>query len=71
MKHVHNPFPNDNVLDWCKLKEIADDNFKFNENGRKFSKWVENTVGKGEIARYEQFLLFPQCFQRTLNTGYT
>ena len=22
----------------------------------------ENTVGKGEIARYEQFLLFPLCF---------
>ena len=21
-------------------------------------------VGKGEIARYEQFLLFPQCFQK-------
>ena len=21
-----------------------------------------NTVGKGEIARYKQFLLFPQCF---------
>ena len=21
--------------------------------------------GKGEIARYEQFLLFPQCFQKT------
>ena len=20
---------------------------------------------KGEIARYEQFLLFPQCFQKT------
>ena len=32
---------------------------------RKFSKWLENTVGKGEIARYEQFLLFPQCFQKT------
>ena len=27
-----------------------DDNFKFNENGREFSKGVENTVGKGEIA---------------------
>ena len=26
---------------------------------------VENTVGKGEIARYEQFHLFPQCFQKT------
>ena len=24
-----------------------------------FSKWLENTVGKGEIALYEQFLLFP------------
>ena len=31
----------------------------------KFSKQVENTVGKGEIARDEQFLLFPQCFQKT------
>ena len=29
------------------------------------SKRVENTVEKGEIARYEQFLLFPQCFQKT------
>ena len=29
------------------------------------SKWVENNVGNGEIARYEQFLLFPQCFQTT------
>ena len=31
----------------------------------RFLKRVENTVGKGEIARYEQFLLFPQCFQKT------
>ena len=30
-----------------------------------FPKWEENTAGKGEIARYEQFLLFPQCFQKT------
>ena len=29
----------------------------------RFSKSVENTVGKGEIAHNEQFLLFPQCFQ--------
>ena len=27
-----------------------------------FSKRVENTVGKGEIAHYEQFLHFSQCF---------
>ena len=25
-------------------------------------KSFENTVGKGEIAHNEQFLLFPQCF---------
>ena len=37
----------------------------FYENGGKFFKKGENTVGKGEIARYEQFLLFPQCFQKT------
>ena len=45
--------------------EFANDNFKFDENERKFSKTVENTVRKGEIARYEQFLHFPQCFQKT------
>ena len=63
--HHLKPFPNDTLLDSYKVKEFADDNFKFEENDRKFSKWVENTVGKGEIARYEQFLLFPQCFQKT------
>ena len=73
------------ILDWSKLKQIADDilthyqmtnfrlfqiedfadhNLKFEENGRKLFKPVENTVGKGEIARYKQFLLFPQCFQK-------
>ena len=51
------------------MKEFADDNFKFDENGRKIFKWVGNTVGKGEIARYEQFLLFPQCFQKACFPG--
>ena len=37
--------------DSSKLKEFADDNFKCHENERKLSKQVENTVGKGEIAR--------------------
>ena len=30
---------------------------------------VENTVGKGKSARYEQFLLFPQCFQKACFPG--
>ena len=97
------------ILDSSKLKEFADDSFKFDENERKLSKRVENTggkkkllvmsnfsfshsvfkrlvsqghqkmslcgnpfstsllktlsrVGKGEIARIEQFLVFPHCF---------
>ena len=57
------------ILYSSKLKEFADDNFKFDENGRKSSTWVEKTVGKGEIARYEQFLLFPQCFQKACFPG--
>ena len=36
------------------------------KKGIKFSKWVENNVGKGEIARYEQFLLFP-VFSKALD----
>ena len=48
-----------------KLTEFADDNFKVDENDEKFYKRIENTVGKGEIARDEQFLLFPQCFHKT------
>ena len=63
------PITRRQILDSSKLKESADDNFKFDENGRKLSKQVENTVGKGEIARYEQFLLFPQCFQKACFPG--
>ena len=53
------------MLDSSKLKEFVDNNFNIDENGGKFFKRVKNTVGKGEVARYEQFLLFPQCFRET------
>ena len=33
-----------------EVKELARDNSEFDENERKFSKRVENIVGKGEIA---------------------
>ena len=63
---LHNyPFPKRQILDSSKFKEIADDNLNFVENGRKLFKQVENIVGKGEIARHKQFLLFAQCFQKT------
>ena len=53
------------ISDSSKLDEFPDDNFRFDENDRKFSQWVENSGGKGEIACYKQFLLFPQCFHKT------
>ena len=53
------------ILNSSKLREFANDDSKFDENGRHFSKTVKNTVGKGGIACHEQFLLFPPCFQKT------
>ena len=53
------------ILDSSKLKEFADNNFKLNENGRKFFKWVENAVGKGESVCYEQFS-FSHCVSERL-----
>ena len=64
-----NSSPKQQILHSFKLKEFADNNFELDENGRKFSKWVENTAGKGEIAHYEQCLLFPQCFHKTFTAG--
>ena len=51
------------------MKEFADNNLEFDKNGSKLSKQVENSVGKGEIAYYEQFLLFPQRFQKACFPG--
>ena len=64
-----NPLSDDSILDRSNLKQSADDNFKFDKNSRKFSKRVENTVGKGEIACYEQFHLFQPFFQKACFLG--
>ena len=58
-------FPKQQILDSSKSKEFEDDKIKVDETGREFSKWIENTPGKAEIAHYEQFLFFPECFQKT------
>ena len=57
-------FPKWQILNSFKLKDFADDNFITDENGGEFSKRIENTVGKGEITHYRQFLLFPQRSQQ-------
>ena len=57
---LFNLLPNDKFLDSSRLKELADDNYKFDINGRKFSIRVENTAGKGEISP------FPAVFSKHL-----
>ena len=66
-----NPFPNDKILDSPKMKEFAEDNFKFDQNGTNFSKWVEYTAGKVEIASLQaNFYFFNRGFKRlVLQTG--
>ena len=63
-----NPLPDDKNFDWSKLKQIADDILTFSQaicpgflTCLQY-KSFKNLVGKGEIARKEQFLLFPSCF---------
>ena len=51
-----------------ETERICRGQFEFDENGRNFSQKVENTLGKRENAGYEQFLLFPSCFQKTYTT---
>ena len=51
--HIHQPsltLSQTTNLRLSQMKEYAGD-FKHCENGRKFSKQVENTEGKGETAR--------------------
>ena len=59
-----NPLPHIPILDSSSLAADKDMMSKILKIGIQFSDWVENIVGKEEIARYEQFLLFPQCFQK-------
>ena len=53
-----NPFQNYKFCTLPNSKEFEDDNLRFDENGRQFSKSVENTVEKVEIACNEHFLFF-------------
>ena len=58
------PLPNDKIFYVTKLKAFADDKLNFVKMTISLSDRVENTVGKGENAGYQHFLLFPQCFTK-------
>ena len=57
------PYPNDRFLDSTKLKEFANGNSLFDENGTVLQKG-RNTAGKGELLLKSNFS-FPNCFLRT------
>ena len=54
------------ILDFSKLKDSADDNFKFDKNGRKFSKWVENAVEKEKLLIKSNFSFSHSVFKRLI-----
>ena len=58
VKQIHYPF-NDKFQHYSHLQPFPKQVLVFT---CLHYKSLENTVGKGEIARKEQFLLFPQCF---------
>ena len=66
LEHAHffNHFPNDKFQthpNWKILQNSILNLMKIAE----FCKRVEKTVEKGKLACCKQFLLFPQCFQKT------
>ena len=64
--YLGQPFPKGQTLDFSKLKEIADDNFKFYKNGGKFSERVENSVEKGKNCLSQAIIPFSTEFSKDL-----
>ena len=64
-----NSLPNNKILDWFLLKAFADDRVKLAKIMIFVFNRIENIVGKGQIAGYQHFLLFPQCFQKAFFLG--
>ena len=62
-------FPKQQILDSSKLREFAEDRFKFHENVRKFSKNVENkTFGEKEKLLVTSNFSFSQSVFKRLET---
>ena len=59
------PLPEDKSKT-SKLTEFADNNFKFDKNGRKLSKRIENIVGKRRNCSLRAISPFPPVFSKGL-----
>ena len=56
---MFNPFPNDKILVWPKLRALADDKMNAAEIMISLSDTVENVVGKRENAGYQNAFKIP------------
>ena len=59
-----NPLPVDKFFTLPNRMSLQTKISNLTKMEKKLSKEKENTVGKGEIARHEQFLLFQPCFRK-------
>ena len=50
-----------------QMKKFANANFEFDGNGRKISKWVENTVGKKKLLHMSNFSFYHSVFKRLVS----
>ena len=58
------PFSKQQISGSPKLKEFADDNIEFEENGGKVSKQKENAVGKEKLLIMSNFSFSHSVFKR-------
>ena len=58
------PFPKRQIVDSSKLKEFADDNFKFDGDGEKFFKRVETQWEKEKLLIMSNFSFSRSVFKR-------
>ena len=56
--YTFNPLLNHKVLDWSKLKELAEDKINVTEKLKFVLGTVESIVGKGENTGYQHFVPF-------------
>ena len=63
---IFNLLSNNKILDWSKLKALADDKINVTKKLTIATGRVEDIVGKGVNADYHHFFLFPLCFEKVL-----
>ena len=67
---IYKPITRLQILDSSKLKKFADVNFKFDENGRKLSKWEKKTLWEKEkLLVTSNFSFSHRVFKRLVSQG--